>query len=106
MYVVKHLGCLAANGAAAHVSVYLVVHRHVKRWEGAEDAVVVAVVPTARHAAVDSEAEYGEVKVQDVVDVTDDHLLAPHFNVNGSFDRNENLDIVGERDVLVVDAVV
>ena len=106
MDIVEHLGCLAANRATAHKGVYRVVHSHVKRSEEAEDAVVVAVLPTARDAAVDTEAEKGEAKVRDMVDDADDHLLEPHFNDNGSFARNANLTVVGELDVLVVDAVL
>ena len=64
------------------------------------------MVPTARDAAVDAEAEEGEAKVRDMVDVADDHLLSPHFNGDSSFSRNANLAVVDERDVLVVDAVV
>ena len=41
-----------------------------------------------------------------MVDVAYDHLLASHFNGDGSFARNANLAVIGERDVLVVDAVV
>ena len=104
--VVEHLGRLAANEAAAHVGVNRVVHRHVKRREESEDAVIVAVVSTARDAAVDTEAEEGEAKVRDVVDVSNDHLLAYHFNGDGSFASNANLSVVDERDVLVVDMVV
>ena len=104
--IVKHLGCIASNGAAAHIGVYRIVHRHVKRWEEAEDAVVTAVVPTAQDAVVDADAEEGEAKVSDVVDVADDHLLVPHFNGDGFFASNVNLAVVGERDILVVDAVV
>ena len=55
---------------------------------------------------VDVEIEEGEAKVRDVVDVVDDHLLASQFNGDGSFARNANLAVIGERDVLVVDAVV
>ena len=77
-----------------------------KRWEEEEDVVVVAVVPTARDAEVDTEDEEGEEKVQDVVDVAYDHLLDPHFNGNGSFSRNANLAVFRERDLLIVDAVV
>ena len=64
------------------------------------------MVPTARDAAVNAKAEEGELKVRDVVDAADDHLLAPHLNGNCSFARNANLTVVDERDVLVVDAVV
>ena len=106
MDVVKNLGCLAANEATAHIGVYHVVHRHVKYWEEAEDMVVVDVVPTAMDVEVDVEIEEGEAKVRDVVDVVDDHLLASQFNGDSSFSRNANLAVIGERDVLVVDAVV
>ena len=106
MDVVKHLGCIAANGAAYHLGVYHIIQPHVKRLEESEYAIVVAVVPTARDAAVDVEAEEGEAKVQDVVDVADDHLIAPHFNDDGSFARNANLAVIDERDILVVGAVV
>ena len=41
-----------------------------------------------------------------MVDVAYDHLLASHFIGDGSFARNANLAVIGERDVLVVDAVV
>ena len=106
MDIVEHLGCLAANRATAHKGVYRIVHSHVKRSEEAEDAVVVAVLPTTRDAAVDTEAEKGEAKVRDVVDDADDHLLDPHFNGNGSFSRNANLAVFRERDLLIGDAVV
>ena len=106
MDVVKHLGCIAANGAADHLGVYHIIQPHVKRLEESEYAIVVAVVPTAQDAAVDAEAEKGEAKVQDIVDVADYHILAPHFNGGGSSARNANLAVVGKRAVLVVDVVV
>ena len=104
--VVEHLGCLAANGEVAHVGFDRVVHSHVKRREEVEDAVFVAVVSTAWDAAVEVEAEEGKAKVRDVLDVVDDHLLASHFNGDGSFVENVNLAVVSERDVLVVDVVL
>ena len=104
--VVEHLGRLAANGEVAHVGFDRVVHSHVKRREEVEDAVFVAVVSTAWDAAVEVEAEEGKAKVRDVLDVVDDHLLASHFNGDGSFVENVNLAVVSERDVLVVDVVL
>ena len=106
MDLVENLGCLCANGAANYVGVYRVVHRHVKCWKESEDAVVLSAVPTSQDTTVDAEVEEGEAKVWDVVDVADDHLLASHFNGDGSFVRNSNLAVVGERDVLVVDTFV
>ena len=41
-----------------------------------------------------------------MVDVAEDHLLASHFNGDGSFASNYILTVAGERDVLVVDTVV
>ena len=55
---------------------------------------------------MDAEVEEGETKVLDVVDVVDDHLIAPHFNDDGFFAINANLAVVNERDILVVGAVV
>ena len=52
------------------------------------------------------EAEQGEVEIWVVVHVADDDLLAPHIDGDGATACDEDLDAVGEGDVLVVDAVL
>ena len=64
------------------------------------------MVSAAGDAAVDAETEERETQGGDVVDVTDDDILAAHVKSDDAIFRNGSLAIVGESDVLVVYAIV
>ena len=64
------------------------------------------MIATTWYAPVDAEAEQGEAEVRDVVHVPDDDLLAPRFNSDGAATCYADFAVVGEGDVLIVDAVV
>ena len=103
--VVKDRG-RAAKGAAVDVGVDFVIYLESKLGKEDENTIVVPVISTAEDAAVNAEAEEGETKAGDVVDLTDDHLLTPHVDGNNALACNEDVGVVGERDVLVVHAML
>ena len=103
--VVKGLG-RAAEGAVCDVVVHLIIHFKTEGGVKDEDAFVVAVISAAEDAAVDAEAEEREAQVGDVVDVANDAVHAIHVDGNDALPRDGSLAIVGENDVLVVDAMV
>ena len=87
MDVVKDLGG-AAEGVACDVVVHLIIYFKTEGGVKDEDAFVVAVISAAEDAAVDAEAEEREAQVGDVVNVTNDDILASHVDGDDSFAGN------------------
>ena len=64
------------------------------------------MVSAAGDAAVYAYTEERKTQGGDVVDVADDDILAAHVDGDDALSRNGSLAIVGESDVLVIDAMV
>ena len=92
----------ATKGAAVDVCVDFVVHLDPELGEEDENAIVVAVISTAGHAAVNAEAKEGAAKAGDVLDLADDHLLTPHVDGDNALACSGDVAVVGKRAVLVI----